>query len=39
VLVPQAPTEGVVRLLDPSGKFIGVGCILDDGKVQPKRLV
>jgi tRNA pseudouridine55 synthase len=39
VLVPQAPTEGVVRLFDPSGKFIGVGCILDDGKVQPKRLV
>lgn len=39
VLVPQAPTEGLVRLYDPSKKFIGVGSILDDGKVQPKRLL
>jgi len=39
VLVPQAPTQGFVRLFDPSQKFIGVGCILDDGKVQPKRLL
>jgi tRNA pseudouridine55 synthase len=39
VLVPQAPTQGLVRLYDPSEKFIGVGSILDDGKVQPKRLL
>jgi tRNA pseudouridine55 synthase len=39
VLVPQAPTEGLVRLYDPSQRFIGVGEILDDGKVQPKRLL
>ena len=39
VLVPNAPTEGLVRLLDPSRRFIGVGEILDDGKVQPKRLI
>jgi tRNA pseudouridine55 synthase len=39
VLVPQAPTDGLVRLYNPSRKFIGVGCILDDGKVQPKRLL
>lgn len=39
VLVPQAPTEGLVRLYDPSLHFLGVGCILDDGKVQPKRLL
>lgn len=39
VLVPQAPTEGLVRLYDPSENFIGVGYILDDGKVQPKRLL
>jgi len=39
VLVPRAPTQGLVRLYDPSQKFIGVGCILDDGKVQPKRLL
>jgi tRNA pseudouridine55 synthase len=39
VQVPQAPTEGLVRLYDPSLHFLGVGEILDDGKVQPKRLV
>jgi tRNA pseudouridine55 synthase len=39
VLVPQAPTQGLVRLYDPSQRFIGVGAILDDGKVQPKRLL
>lgn len=39
VLVPQAPTQGWVRLYDPSRHFLGVGCILDDGKVQPKRLI
>ncbi|MCF7985376.1 MAG: tRNA pseudouridine(55) synthase TruB [Thiohalocapsa sp.] len=39
VLVPQSPTEGTVRLYDPSRAFVGVGVILDDGRVQPKRLV
>lgn len=39
VLVPRSPTEGLVRLYDPSERFIGVGEILDDGKVQPKRLL
>lgn len=39
VLVPQAPTEGLVRLYDPSARFLGVGEIRDDGRVQPKRLL
>ena len=39
VLVPQAPTEGLVRLYDPSHRFIGVGSVLDDGRIQPKRLL
>lgn len=39
VLVPQAPTEGMVRLYDLSDQFVGIGVILDDGKVQPKRLI
>ena len=39
VLVPQAPTEGWVRIYSKSGGFLGVGCILEDGKVQPKRLL
>jgi tRNA pseudouridine55 synthase len=39
VLIPQAPTDGLVRLYDPSRIFVGVGSILDDGRVQPKRLI
>lgn len=39
VLVPQAPTQGLVRLYDVSQRFLGVGEILEDGKVQPKRLI
>jgi tRNA pseudouridine55 synthase len=39
VLVPQSPTEGTVRLYDQSERFVGVGVILDDGRVQPKRLL
>jgi len=39
VLVPQAPTQGMVRLYDQSEHFVGVGVILDDGRVQPKRLL
>lgn len=39
VLVPRAPTSGLARLYDPSERFIGVGEILDDGRVQPKRLI
>ena len=39
VLVPRAPTQGRVRLYDSSNGFIGVGEILDDGRVAPKRLM
>ena len=39
VLIPQAPTHGWVRLFSPDEEFIGVGCILDDGRVAPKRLL
>lgn len=39
VLIPRAPTEGLVRLYDPSNRFVGVGSILEDGRVQPKRLI
>ncbi len=38
VLVPQAPTHGLVRLFGPDGDFVGVGHVLDDGRVAPKRL-
>ncbi|MGD8416495.1 MAG: tRNA pseudouridine(55) synthase TruB [Pseudomonadales bacterium] len=43
VIVPHAPTSGWVRLSevesDDSARFIGVGEILDDGRVAPRRLV
>ncbi len=39
MLVPQAPTEGWVRLFRGDDGFLGVGHILDDGRVAPKRLV
>jgi tRNA pseudouridine55 synthase len=38
VQVSQAPTQGLVRLFGPEAEFIGVGHILDDGRVGPKRL-
>jgi tRNA pseudouridine55 synthase len=39
VLVPQAPSRGWVRLYTKNGQFLGVGSILDDGRVQPRRLL
>ena len=39
VIVPKAPTEGQVRLYDDKNDFIGVGEILDDGRVAPRRLI
>ena len=38
VMVPNAPSEGLVRLFDKQDTFLGVGIIADDGKVAPKRL-
>ena len=39
VQVPQSPTRGWVRLYRGDQRFLGVGRILDDGRVSPKRLV
>jgi len=39
VQVPQAPTTGWVRLFDSAGGFVGVGAVLDDGRIAPKRLI
>ena len=39
VLVPKAPTEGLVKLYGCEDEFLGVGHILDDGRVAPKRLI
>jgi len=39
VLVPHAPTEGWVRIYAGRGRFVGVGEVLDDGRIAPRRLV
>jgi tRNA pseudouridine55 synthase len=39
ILVANAPTSGWVRLYANKTDFIGVGQILDDGRVAPKRLM
>lgn len=39
VLIPQAPLSGLVRLDNQDGQFVGVGEMLPDGKVAPRRLV
>ena len=39
VVVPQAPTAGLVRLYGENLGFIGMGEVLDDGRIAPKRLV
>ncbi len=39
VQVRNAPCDGMVRVALESGEFLGVGEILDDGRVAPRRLV
>ena len=38
VQVPNAPTEGLVRLFSDEKGFLGIGEIMDDGRVKPHRL-
>ena len=38
VLVPKAPTSGLVKLFSDENGFLGIGEILDDGRVAPRRL-
>ncbi|NQX87026.1 MAG: tRNA pseudouridine(55) synthase TruB [Halioglobus sp.] len=39
VMVPNAPRDGIVRVALETGEFLGVGEVLDDGRVAPRRLV
>jgi tRNA pseudouridine55 synthase len=39
VSVPKAATDGLVRIYDHNHTFIGIGTILEDGRVAPKRLL
>jgi tRNA pseudouridine55 synthase len=39
VLVPKAPTQGWVRLYEGEQPFLGIGEVLDDGRIAPRRLL
>lgn len=39
VFVPQLQARGSVRLYAPERRFLGLGTVLDDGRVAPKRLL
>ncbi len=40
VMIPRlAAHEGPIRLYDEKGRFVGVGEVLDDGRVAPRRLL
>ena len=39
VRVPRAPTAGWVRLRAEDERFMGVGEVLDDGRIAPRRLI
>ncbi|MCZ6502196.1 MAG: tRNA pseudouridine(55) synthase TruB, partial [Gammaproteobacteria bacterium] len=39
VMVPNAPTTGLLRIYDSGKQFLGLGEVLDDGRIAPRRLV
>jgi tRNA pseudouridine55 synthase len=39
VRVANAPPGGVVKMISDQGVFLGIGEMLEDGRVTPKRLV
>ncbi len=39
VFVPHAPSEGWFRIYGADGLFLGLGEVLDDGRVAPRRLL
>ena len=39
VLIPRAPVTGWLRLYDEGEGFLGVGEVLEDGRVAPRRLI
>lgn len=39
VMVPNAPTSGWLRLYDDRQQFLGIGEVLDDGRIAPRRLL
>jgi tRNA pseudouridine55 synthase len=39
VMVPYSPTEGWVRLVTRDNRFLGVGEVMNDGRIAPRRLM
>ncbi len=39
VVIAHAPPPGQIRLYGPQSQFLGVGEVMDDGKVAPRRLM
>ena len=39
VLIPHSPTEGWVKLISSECRFLGMGVVLSDGRIAPKRLI
>lgn len=39
VLIPHSPLDGWVKLTSPEGLFLGMGIVLEDGRIAPKRLI
>ncbi|MGH8659527.1 MAG: tRNA pseudouridine(55) synthase TruB, partial [Gammaproteobacteria bacterium] len=39
VVVSHAPVAGLVRLYDRGDEFLGVGQVLADGRIAPRRLM
>jgi len=39
VVISQAPLSGWVRLVNHQGEFLGIGEVLSDGRIAPRRLI
>ena len=39
VMIPHAPTKGLVRIYDEQLFFMGIGEVLEDGRIGPRRLI
>ena len=39
VMVPQLPEQGLVRLFSEDNHFMGIGEVLGDGRVAPRRMI
>lgn len=39
VMVAHAPTRGLVKIYEKENRFLGVGEVLEDGRIAPRRLV